>query len=302
MSDAQPPSDEELPGEELSDDEEPVEQAADDSAEDSARALVTNDRSVLLSETEDLAARHGLTVVLVAGEVDCGKTTLLVSIWNALLQHGMIGQASFAGSRTALGFERRAWLSRWASGGAEPDTERTREKDNGFLHLSLASDGRLKEVLFSDVAGETFKKIRQGTPIVQAIDWVRRTNHALFLVDGEAIADKARKSTALSNTRRLIAQFGKANAAASVAVVLAKSDYVDEEVRAAWEPEAKVLLNLARKVDEHAILLETAARPADAGSPRGVGDLVDRVLSTPSRPATEPGEASRAERMIGRVK
>lgn len=288
----------ELPGEELADEDGPSVEAHPERP----RTPLTSDRSLLLGETEDLAARHGLTVVLVAGEVDCGKTTLLVSIWNALLQDGVIGEAQFAGSRTALGFERRAWLSRWASGGSEPDTERTRERDNGFLHLRMRRHDRLYELICSDVAGETFKRIREGTPFASAVDWLGRTNHALFLVDGEAVADIARRSTALSSTRRLIAQLGKARVPAHVAVVLAKADCLDADVRPSWEAEAATLLDLARKVDEHAVLLETAARPGDGSEPRGLTDVIDRILWSAPRAVPPPGTPPRADRMIGRVR
>jgi hypothetical protein len=292
-----PPIEEELPGEELAD-----EGGGEPSEQPVHQNVITNDRALLLPETEDLAARHGLTVVLVAGEVDCGKTTLLVALWNTLLQHGAIGDTKFAGSRTALGFERRAWLSRFASQGDQPDTQRTREQDNGFVHLRLYRDQHLHEVIFSDVAGETFKRVRQGNPFVSEISWLARTNYSLILVDGEAIASDASRSTALSNSRRLILQLGKSEVPCRLAVVLAKSDYITEEIRPKWETEAQVLLRLAQQVDEHAVLLETAARPADGGEPEGVELLIDDILFTPAPRPAEPAEAVRSERMIGRVK
>jgi Double-GTPase 2 len=291
------PVEDELPGEELADDGE-----GEPSGELVSQKVITNDRALLLSETEDLAARHGLTVVLVAGEVDCGKTTLLVAVWNTLMQYGAIGDTKFSGSRTALGFERRAWLSRFTSQGDQPDTQRTREQDNGFVHLRLCRDERLHEVVFSDVAGETFKRVRQGSPFRTEINWLARTNHSLILVDGEAVASNANRSTALSNSRRLIAQLGKAEIPSRLAVVLAKSDRISEEVRPKWEAEAQVLLQLAQKVDKHAVLLETAARPSGGSEPEGVEPLINHILSTPTPSVVAPPGAGRSGRMIGRVK
>jgi Double-GTPase 2 len=284
-----------LPGEQLLEDD-PAE-LEDASTEE---GLITTDQFLLLDDTEDLAERHGLSVVLIAGEVDCGKTTLLVALWNTLLNHGSIAGTRFGGSRTALGFERRAWLARLDSKRNAPDTERTRESDNGFLHLRLAAHGKLHEVLLSDVAGETFKQVRQGTPLADKIEWLPRTDLALLLIDGEAIAG-AQRSSALSNTRRLIGQLHESGARPRVALVLSKAELITPELRERWDQEAHVLLELARQTDKDSVLLEVTARPAPGQEPAGLPELLQVILPPPTPIPEVQLDEERSERMIGRV-
>lgn len=288
-------AEEELPGEQLLDDD-----AAEPEAPEGREPLITTDQFLTLADTEDLAERHGLTVVLIAGEYECGKTTLLVALWNSLLNHGEVGEAHFAGSRTALGFERRAWLARLACHGEKPDTDRTHESENGFLHLRLATPGRLREVLLSDVAGETFKQVRYGTPFREKIEWLDSANLALFLIDGKDFADDRRRSSTLSNTRRLIGQLRESGATPSVAVVLAKADLITAELSEKWDREGQILLELAREVDTDAVLLEITARPPEGRDPTGLADVLGVILGPPSTPAAV-FQPARAERMIGRV-
>jgi Double-GTPase 2 len=291
-----PVPEEDLPGEQLLEDG-----AAEPEEAGTAERLITTDQFLLLDDTEDLAERHGLKVVLIAGEVDCGKTTLLVALWNTLLNHGSIAGSRFAGSRTALGFERRAWLARLDSKRNAPDTERTRESDNGFLHLRLSAHGKLHEVLLSDVAGETFKQVRQGTPFAEKIEWLPRTDLALFLIDGEAIAG-AQRSSALSNTRRLIGQLHESGARPRIALVLSKAELITPELRERWDREAHVLLELTRQTDKDSVLLEVTARPAPGQEPTGLPELLQVILPPPTPTAEVQLDEDRSERMIGRVK
>ena len=288
------PTEEELPGEHL------LDAAAEPDASEVREPLITTDESLTLEDTEDLAERHGLTVVLIAGEYECGKTTLLVALWNSLLNHGAIAEAHFAGSRTALGFERRAWLARLACHGEKPDTDRTHESENGFMHIRLAAHGRLHEVLLSDVAGETFKQVRHGTPFKEKIEWLDHANLALFLVDGKALADNGLRSSELSDTRRLIGQLRESGSAPRVAVILAKADLLTPEVRKKWDHEAQVLLERARQIDKDAALLEITARPPEGMDPEGLDDVLGVILEPPST-AVVVHQAARSDRMIGRV-
>ena len=288
-------AEQELPGEQLLDDD-----AAEPEVPEVREPLITSDQFLTLEDTEDLAERHGLTIVLIAGEYECGKTTLLVALWNSLLNHGAIADANFAGSRTALGFERRAWLARLACHGEKPDTDRTHESENGFLHLRLAIHNRMREVLLSDVAGETFKQVRYGTPFSEKIDWLDSANLALFLIDGEDFADDGRRSSALENTRRLIGQLRESGATPSVAVVLAKADLITTELRKKWDHEGPVLLERAREIDSDAVVLELTARAPEGHEPMGLEDLLGVILKPPSDPAAV-FQPTRAERMIGRV-
>lgn len=288
--------DDELPGEE-------IEETAEDAVpEDAGKALATSSDPLALSDTEDLAARHGVTVVLVAGEVGTGKTTLLVALWNRMLVDGAIGDVEFAGSRTSLAFERRAWRSRFLSRGEKPDTERTSHQDSGFLHLRLAVDRTLREILISDIAGETFERVRQGADFDSEIDWLERAAVALVLVDGEAIESNRRRSTELQNARRLMLKLREVvhGRVLRTAVVLTKADCL-QAARADWVREEAVLMGLAKQIDSEARLFETAARPQDGSTPVGLDGLLEWLLETPGSVAAVSGDSDRAVRMMGRA-
>ena len=137
--------------------------------------LGTSDAALSFDEARRLTSRRGALLVMFAGEVDTGKTTLLVEIWTDLLLHGRIGSCDFAGSTTALAFEERSFQSRLSSRRESPDTLRTNEEDDGLLHLRIKrSDRRLLELLLTDMTGEHFRAIREGRPLDEEFDWLSR--------------------------------------------------------------------------------------------------------------------------------
>src|SRR5438094_3901098 len=92
-----------------------------------------------------LEVARPVRLVVVAGPVGCGKTTLLTSLYE-LFQWGPVAEFEFAGSKTLPAFEQRCHLSRSASGASEPKTQRTlneRTVDGRliptYLHLGLRS-------------------------------------------------------------------------------------------------------------------------------------------------------------------
>ncbi len=286
MTEAPEATDDELPGEELEEDEEAREEDA--LAE---RALTTDDRQLPLAQAEDLAGEGVLDVVLLVGEPETGKTTLLVALWDALLAQGAIGTAMLAGSRTALGFERRAWLSRLLSNGERRDTLRTYQEDNGFVHLRLLADAEIHEVLLSDIAGETFRQVREGASFSDKLPWLGRADSALLCVDGASLADGARRSTALTNARVLLRQLtlARGDRGLRLAIVLTMADLVTDNVRRRWNDGRESLMSLARELDVDAVALETSAR---ADPPLGLEELVSWILEEPriETPISTPGK------------
>ena len=70
-----------------------------------------------------IAASRSVRVVVLAGPVDSGKTTLLTSLYE-LFQWGTVADQLFAGSTTLPAFEQRCHLARTVSGGEIADTGR----------------------------------------------------------------------------------------------------------------------------------------------------------------------------------
>ncbi len=265
----------------------------------------TEDLQLSIENAEPIAGRRGMTVTLVAGEANTGKTSLLTGVWRQCLQTGGVGKLRFAGTWTALGFERRAWLTRAAAKQDASTTLRTFQEDNGFLHLRLADGTDLHELLLSDVAGETFKNIRKGATFGQALKWAGRTDNAVVLVSGAAVNNNATRSTALAHTRTLLKQLRRLEPAPRVAVALTMSDMLDEYGRARWDAEKVALVELAKAVHADAQLFETAAQPQSGESPEGLDRLVEWLTQPKDASAqveADPVEQQRPERTAGRVR
>src|SRR5712692_4403902 len=87
-------------------------------------------------EAAKLQAAQLARLIVVAGPVGAGKTTLITTLHD-LFQTGKIGDHAFAWSRTLPAFERRCHLSRIASERAVPDTERTPFGKVRYLHIQI---------------------------------------------------------------------------------------------------------------------------------------------------------------------
>ena len=98
-------------------------------------------------------------VVVLAGEPDAGKTTLVTCIFEQFSE-GMYAGQKVAWSDTVLSFERICYRSRVSSEAERPDTERTKGLSPRFFHLQLQNkeSGKLKDLLVTDVSGEAYRR------------------------------------------------------------------------------------------------------------------------------------------------
>jgi energy-coupling factor transporter ATP-binding protein EcfA2 len=150
-------------------------------------------------ELDEIGARkleiaRPVRLVVVAGPVGCGKTTLLTSLYE-LFQWSSVSGYSFAGSSTLPAFERRCYFSRTASERSEPDTERTPFGEVRYLHLRVCPEDLSREIdfLFTDVSGETFERARDSTLECQRLTFLRQADHFLLLLDSEKLIAKERR-------------------------------------------------------------------------------------------------------------
>jgi hypothetical protein len=177
----------------------------------------------------NIARSSPTSIVVVAGPARCGKTTLVGGLYE-LFHRGPFGGYLFAGSRTLPGFEQRCHLARIASGRDTPDTERTaRSEGKDLLHLRLAEEksGEFRNVLFSDIYGEAFRRAADVAEDCQKFTVLKRACHVAVLVDGEKVADRAARQSAFASADSLIGQCldcGMFNAESSVQVVITKWD------------------------------------------------------------------------------
>jgi len=136
-----------------------------------------------------LAKSKPVRWIVLAGPVDCGKTTLLTSLYE-LFQWGPVAEHFFAGSNTLPALEQRCHLSRMASENIVPDTQRTPYKGPvpTYVHLricSAAAPRKATDFLFTDVSGEMFEHARDSTTECRELVFLRRAGNFLLLLDSE---------------------------------------------------------------------------------------------------------------------
>ncbi len=138
-------------------------------------------------QTLAMAADRSVRIVVLAGAVDCGKTTLLASLYE-LFQSGPIKTVSFAGCNTLPAFEERCHLSRIESEKASADTSRTSYEGPHpeYLHLKIQSgesDTEQIDFLFTDVSGEMFEHARNSTEECKQLTFLQRASHLVVFLD-----------------------------------------------------------------------------------------------------------------------
>jgi hypothetical protein len=154
--------------------------------------------ALVAEEGNLIAASEGARVVALMGPTKSGKTTLLLSIYEEF-RHGRFADALFAGSRTLLGFEERCHLSRAASEGEDPDTERTKaDAEEVLLHLRIRSKATAKtptNLILCDLSGELFDDAGESTDALIKIPFIGRAAHVVMFVDGNGLSDLAKRHT-----------------------------------------------------------------------------------------------------------
>lgn len=187
---------------------------------------------MLLREARVITEQHDARLVVVMGEKDAGKTTLLAELHHQFLTAPYAGFL-FAGSRTLVGFEEKCFYSRIESGGEEDDTERTKHMDVRVLHLALRDEqrrGPATHLLFADVSGERFRQIRGSREEAgEFAPLLKRADRIALLVDGERLADVKTRQMSSTQPKTLIRgllEAGALDGHSFIDVVFAKWDAV----------------------------------------------------------------------------
>lgn len=256
------------------------------------RGLSTSAEALSLGEAQVLSGARGVTLALFMGEVSTGKSTLLVEMWTDFMLDGALGGYRLAGTSSSLAFERRAFLSRNESDTDEPETERTRAEEEGWLHLRVADPtGGLRDLLLSDLPGERFKRVREGTHMETEFPFLSRVDCFFVVVDGGGFASPLTREVTVNRSQRLLQALGRSESrhpTARVCVLLTKVDALDQAALDLYELREAQLMTLAKKVDPQATALRLAARPAGAPEPVGLDGLVVELCRPPRRDARAP--------------
>jgi hypothetical protein len=252
--------------------------------------IVTTDDAMTLASARTLSGRRGARLVLVMGEAATGKTALLAALWQRLLERGELAGHSLAGSRTALGFERRAHWGRLDAGTTEPSFPPS-PAEEALLHLRVRRpDGERVELLLADLSGEQFERVREGRSLSAELPWAARLDRAIVVVDAQALARQGESEIAITRAQRLVLALQTSSAvrdSARIALVLTKADALGSAGEQALARHESPLAEIARQSDPEATWIRTAALANGTGEPDGLGALI-AWLCGDDRPATAP--------------
>src|SRR6266849_823521 len=244
-----------------------------------------------------VTARDETTVILLAGPIGCGKTTILISLYE-LFNEGPVGGLLFGGSATLAGFERICHPGRVTSGLSAPDTVRTsRSSGAAFLHIRVTDTSggppRTSSVLVSDVTGEAFVEARDvSEPTIITRPLWRRAGLICVVLDGEGMSLTTKRHAVRAGARSLLRSAHESNLIphnCRLALITTKWDLVKPGDAEDFVTETESLL-----VKQYASSFESvschriAARPTSNrvpyayGVPRLLTEWVSRDRSKPA--------------------
>ncbi|MDC0679390.1 TRAFAC clade GTPase domain-containing protein [Sorangium atrum] len=193
------------------------------------------------TDAEAITLRSRTHLVVFAGAEGSGKTTVLASIYERLNQ-GPFAGFRFAGSRSLPGFEEICHLNRLASGGVQPDTQRTRLTDETkYYHLVLRGtepSAARRDVLLSAMSGELFRMAKDSLEDAERLTFLRRADTIVVLVDGERLAAVAQRTSAQADAADILESLLDAKLVSpncQVEIVFSKLDRITAAGKAALE-------------------------------------------------------------------
>lgn len=241
---------------------------------------------------EPIAAGRRATVVVLMGNSDCGKTTLLASLYERF-GLGRLAGHWFLGSRTLHGFEMRCHRSCFGEGPGGGSDGHTAGDAPPWLHLRTSRQERPREIyelLLGDFSGDHHSKpIADGSRKATEFTALRRADHVCVTIDGGRMSNPARQEAEQRFTRDLLNGLLRDSEAlaspSAISFVVTKWDLIDasETGRDSIESLFSELRELVPEGDRVGFL-ETAARSSTPNFPigYGVGDLLSRWTDRPA--------------------
>lgn len=181
----------------------------------------------------DVMRQNLMRVIVLAGEAESGKTTFLRAVYESF-QRGPFAGYCFAGSRTLVGFEQRAFYGRIQSEEEKAKAPRTLLKDGQtFFHLQIADMDNFNskhDLLFSDFSGEFFREAMDSDEACKSLGVVRRADHFVLFLDGEKIVQDTHRPGVITSSRKILRSFLEnemLGPSSIVDILLSKSDLLD---------------------------------------------------------------------------
>lgn len=181
-----------------------------------------------------VAAKESTKMIVFVGPIGSGKTTIETTIYQ-LFHESPMGELYFAGSKTLLGYEQRAFYTRIKSRGGSPVTPRTVVKiDQSFLHLKLWQKDKdlINNFMFADLSGESFEShIGQVDEVKKSFPFMDRADYIVGVIDGGLLAERRKMRSTVSGIIEMIRTFYDAeliNEECVLQVVFSKYDLLNE--------------------------------------------------------------------------
>jgi hypothetical protein len=179
-----------------------------------------------------LAARRRQTVFVLAGGVECGKTSAYAALYERLGRGPFAGWL-FAGSQTILGFEKRCHYWRTSSNLPRWRMRHTQAQDLPWLHLrlrGLAREEEIQDLLLGDFDGEHFTALINNDRQPHELPFLHRADHVGIVLNGSKIADPTTRESQARDATNLADQLFKdrPHAPPSVMLVVTMVDLIEE--------------------------------------------------------------------------
>jgi double-GTPase-like protein len=252
--------------------------------------------AMLPPEASELAAEVAVNLVVLVGDAESGKSTLLSSIYVTFL-HGPFGDLQFSGSRTLFAFEERSFLALAKSGIHPAATLRTLYGERQtFLHIAVSRGGMVTQFLIGDMSGEYFDRAVDNTDELTKLGFMRRADHVTVLIDGAQVVDAGLRHVKRARMRQLVKRMVETGLLqrSQVQIVITKWDCILNAGADAQEfakRQADELAAIVAPLGKTPHILKTAARtdyPALIHAGSGVHELMNLWLVEPEEAVAEP--------------
>ena len=264
-----------------------------------------------LGAANSLAAKNRPTVLILAGDVATGKTSIYAALYERFGRGPFAGRL-FSGSVTIPGFEKRCHSWRVASGAHAPSMPHTPLTELYWLHLRIRDAERkrpVQDLLFADYNGEIYADIASGPDADIDRSFLRRGDHVGIVLDGGKLSIATEREAALQRASYLVAALSEPGVlvdSRALFVVISKFDLVaaadESEGQAAEETAAKVGKQIKDKTGHEPPILRVAARSETEIFPLGHGlnELLDLMSERPALYArNEPAIAPASDPFAG---
>ena len=215
--------------------EEMLQQDVEDSIEESEKSdenikapNIYRGKALNNLELYHMTAKQETQLIMVAGSVHSGKTTMEVAFYQMFLR-GVNKRLQFAGSQTLMDIVERSKGLRVTSGNATPMVTRTSNAiSDNYLHIAVV-DGmhRRNNLIFTDFAGEVFDytSTNDNDAFLEKFAGLK---HIIILVDGEKLSGRQKDQALLDckNVLLTLLQRGIISDKTIVHVVYSKNDMI----------------------------------------------------------------------------